>query len=506
MFSKKSSFLNSAFDRIIGSLSIRFSLPIIIVTPVLIGVTASIGFSFVAGQQEIETLVRQVSEKSTNIIELKIQSYLEKPQILMESKLAAVHSGNLKLDNFSELQRSFWYQLQQESILSNIYFSNEKGEFLSVENYNRKVILKIRDESTGAKRNLYQLDSQGNRAKLITSIPYDPRDRPWYKFVKESEKLVWTPIYNDSTTNALTISLAMPILEPKTGKFQGALVTDVTLQELSDYLRKLSISPTGKAFILERSGSLVATSSQEQPVKTVKGKQEQLKVTQSQEPIVQATGQYLSDNKGLEAIESKQQFSFTFRGDTHFVEVTPIQDRQGLNWLLVVVISKADFTKDIYAYTRFTIILGIIIAGGAVILGLLMVHWIDQPIQDLYKAAKAIESDNFDASSLEGVTSRDDEFGELGKVFLAMAQMIYSREQSFKKILNQLQTQNTKIQSSRGLEISHNQAYYWEELLKESQKVRTKFENFPESPVVQNQPKTLDENALGEKQRIIGKS
>jgi len=508
MFSKKkSSFLHSALERIMGSLSIRYSLPIIIVTPVILGVTASCWFSFVASKQEIETIVEQVSEKSTKIIELQIHNYLEKPQILMRSQLAATQSSDLKIDNFSYLQRSFWHQLQQQSILFNIYFGNESGEFLSVENRNSQVILKIRDESTGAnKRNFYQLDSQGNRAKLIKSAPYDPRLRPWYQVAKKAEKVAWTPIYKSADTDAIIISLALPILEPKTGKFQGALSTDITLQKLSDFLRNLSISATGKAFILERSGNLVATSSQEQPFKTVAGKQERLNVIQSQEPIIQATGQYLSDKfKSLEAIESKQQFSFTFRGDSHFVEVTPIQDPQGLNWLLVVVIPKADFTKHIYAYTRFTIILGIVIAGGAVILGLLMVRWINQPIQDLYKAAKAIESEKFDASSLETVASRRDEFGELGKVFLAMAQVIYSREHNLKKMLNQLQNQTTKIQSYRGLEISQNQVYYLEELLKEAEKIRTKLENFPESPVVENQPKTLEGNAPGEKQKIIGK-
>jgi len=489
-----------------GSLSIRYSLPIIIVTPVILGVTASCWFSFVASKQEVETLVEKVSEKSTKIIELEIRSYLEKPQILMRSQLATLQSGDLKLDDFSELQRSFWHQVQQSDILSNIYFANKSGDFLSVGNNNQQVILKIRDESTGAQRNIYQLDSQGNRTKFLQSAPYDPRLRPWYQVAKTAEKLAWSPIYQDASNKALIISLVMPILEPKTGKFQGALVTDVTLRELSDFLRNLSISASGKAFILERSGNLVATSSQEEPFKTVAGKQERRSVTQIQEPVIQATGQYLSDKfKSLEAIESKQQFSFTFRGDSNFVEVTPIQDPQGLNWLLVVVIPKADFTKHIYAYTRFTIILGIVIAGGAVILGLLMVRWINQPIQDLYKAAKAIESEKFDASSLETVASRRDEFGELGKVFLAMAQVIYSREHNLKKMLNQLQNQTTKIQSYRGLEISQNQVYYLEELLKEAEKIRTKLENFPESPVVENQPKTLEGNAPGEKQKIIGK-
>lgn len=499
MLSKKLSFLYSAFGSTLGCLSIRYSLPLIIVTPLLIGVTASSWFSFQAGKQEIENLIAQVSQKSTNIIELNIYQYLEKPQILMRAQLASIQNGDLKLDNFSELHRSFWHQLQQQNVLSNIYFGNERGEFLSVVNEKQQLILKIRDESTGPQRRLYQLDSQGNRAKLITSDSYDPRLRPWYQLAKESEKLAWTPIYNSSSTDALMVSLVLPILEQRTGKFQGALATDVTLKELSDFLRNLSISPSGKAFIFERNGNLVATSSQEQPFKMVEGKEERLKVAQSQDPVIEATGQYLSDKfKNLEKIESKQEFSFTFRGDSHFVEVTPLQNQQGLHWLLVVVIPKSDFTQYIYAYTRFTIILGLVIAGGAVILGLLMVRWINQPIQDLYQAAKAIELEKFDVLSLEAVSSRRDEFGELGRLFLAMAQVVASREQNLKDMLNHLQKQTSKIPSSRGLEVSSNQLYYWQELLKEAEKIRTKVESFPQNQVVQNQPRILEENTQEE--------
>ncbi|MEG3983373.1 cache domain-containing protein [Microcoleus sp. D3_18a_C4] len=495
MLAKKLSFLYSAWEGTINSLSIRYTLPLMIITPLLVGVGASSWFSFQAGKQEIEHLVDEVSEKSTTIIESKVHSYLEKHQVLMRSQLAAIQSGDLKLDDFAELQRSFWHQVQQPNLFTNIYFGNERGEYIAVEKESQQTLLKFRDESTNPQRNFYQLDSQGNRVKLLKSAPYDPRLRPWYQLAKEAEKLAWTPIYNSYATDALMISLVLPILEPKTGKFQGALSTDVTLRDLSDFLRNLSISATGKAFILERSGNFVATSSQEQPFKIVGGKQERLKVTQSQEAVIQGTGQYLLDKfKSLEAIESKQQFSFTFGGNSHVVEVTPIQDNQGLNWLLVVVIPKADFTQNIDAYTRFTIILSLAIAGGGVIFGLLMVRWINQPIQDLYQAAKAIELEQFDELTLEKVASRGDEFGGLGKVFLAMAQVIYSRQENMKKMLVTLQNKTSQNQNSKRLAVSTEQLDYWEELMAESQKIRKKFDSFPESKVVSNQLMTLEEN------------
>lgn len=496
MFSKKS-FWDSGFRKMFGSLSIRSNLLIISLIP-LLGVIGSIWFSFEAGKQEIEHLVDQVSEKSTDIIEEKVRNYLIPPQISMLSQLAAIKSGDLKIDEFSQLQSSFGYQLQQQKVLNNLYFGSESGNILMIEKDGNNWLLKIKDKGTENRRNIYQLDSQWNRVKLVVSVPYDPRLRPWYQIAKKTEKLTWSPIYQDSTKKSLMISLVMPILEPKTGKFQGVLGTDLSLQVISDFLRNLSISATGKAFILERSGNLVAISTQEAPFKIVEGKQERLKVTESQEPVIQAIGQYLINKfNNLEAIESKEEFSFTFRGDSPFVHVSPLQDKLGLNWLLVVVIPKADFSDHLYNYTRVTIILGLVIATGSIMLGLFMIQWINQPIQVLYQAAKAIESEKFDESTLKQVASRRDEFGALGKVFLAMAQVISSREENLKKMLNQLQQKSTdeNLHNSRDLEILQKQVYDWENLLKKSRKIRTNFESLSESQIVPNQSRIIEVNS-----------
>lgn len=224
------------------------------------------------------------------------------------------------------------------------------------------------------------------------------------------------------------MALTVPVVNPETGVFQAALATDISLLQISDFLRKLAILRNGKAFLVEGTGDFVATSSLEQPFKVVKDEPKRLNITDIQAPLIQAAGQFLIKQfNSLEQIKSQQQLTFTFGGDAQFLQVTPLQDERGLDWLMVVVIPRADFTKHIYAYTRFTVIVGVFVAGVGVILGLLLV-WITVPIQELYKAAKALESEKFEASILETVTSRGDEFGEFGKVFLGMANVIYSRE------------------------------------------------------------------------------
>jgi hypothetical protein len=90
MSTKTSSLLSVIFGKFTDSLSIRYILPVIIVTP-LLGASAAIGWlSFQAGRHEIQNLILQVSEKSTKMIDHDVHSYLERPEMLLGSQLTQV--------------------------------------------------------------------------------------------------------------------------------------------------------------------------------------------------------------------------------------------------------------------------------------------------------------------------------------------------------------------------------------------------------------------------------
>ncbi|WRH67984.1 MAG: HAMP domain-containing protein [Planktothrix sp. GU0601_MAG3] len=97
-----------------------------------------------------------------------------------------------------------------------------------------------------------------------------------------------------------------------------------------------------------------------------------------------------------------------------------------------------------------------------------------KPIEQLQQAAETIESQNFDQSILEEVSRRRDEFGQLGKVMLAMANVIYSREQNWKQMIDQLQNQDRQKQKTKSGNNSQNPVKNLEILLRESQQLRTK--------------------------------
>lgn len=86
---------------------------------------------------------------------------------------------------------------------------------------------------------------------------------------------------------------------------------------------------------------------------------------------------------------------------------------------------------------------------------------------------RVAESQEFDKINLEIVSKRPDEFGELGKVFLVMGEVIYSREQSWKQLVENLKSEDYDSQKLKKSIIRKSQTIYLEQLLKKARSWRT---------------------------------
>jgi len=182
----------------------------------------------------------------------------------------------------------------------------------------------------------------------------------------------------------------MPIYN-QTGSLQGVLAIDLTLSQISDFLKKIKISPSGQVFAIERSGEIVASSTDELPFVTTKDGQKRLLATQSKNLLIRSASTYLQKQfGGFTQISSQGQFTFDLDGKRQFITVAPLQDGRGLDWLIVVVIPEADFMEQINANTRTTILLCFFAFILAIALGIFTSRWVVQPITRLLEASKAL--------------------------------------------------------------------------------------------------------------------
>lgn len=201
--------------------------------------------------------------------------------------------------------------LKLSDAIDYIFFGDEAGNFIGVQEYlDGRTVVKFRDWYTSPEREIYLLDDRGNRGEFIKSSEYDPQTRPWYQATIEAQAPTWSPIYISADLGILQITLAIPIYDPN-GELRGVLGINLILAQISEFLQKLEISQSGEAFIIEKNGDLVASSTPEAPFITVNNEPQRLNAMNSQEPAIQLTMQHLLQEVGnLDVIHSPQKFSF----------------------------------------------------------------------------------------------------------------------------------------------------------------------------------------------------
>lgn len=421
-------------------LTIRWTLPLCVVTPLVVGISLTGWLSFRSGQSAVDDLVGEISTEVAANIEKQVASYLKKPTLVSNAVAVEVEGNNLAPENIRTLGQSLWQLTRSELLVNNLYYGNESGELVYSENQNGEARLDFVDAETNFKRIAYDIDDLGNLGNRETLNDYDPRVRPWYQKAAADRTAGWSPVYVANSRDDLTLTRVTPILDDS-DRLQGVFGIDVYLNELSDFMRSLDISSNGKAFIMEPSGELVAISSQEKPFVETGSIKQRMAAIDSLDPLVSATVSNLQKNRSdLNSIEGQYAFEFELEDETQMAYIYRIQS-VGIDWIVGITIPQNDYMGTIQEHARYTWIMGVAIAAAASLLSLAAAMHIVRPINQLNQAAYDIQNNQFDPAHLSSVIGRFDEFSDLAILFNDMATVVVSREQSLAEQVNLLKTE-----------------------------------------------------------------
>ncbi len=451
----------SSLDKDWLRLARRQKLRTIVIVPFVLQIVGAVGLvsylSFRNGQRAVEDLANQLTTEVDARIADHLDTYLPAPNQVNQLNQAAIELGHLDVADLSTMEQHFERQSQVFGLISYIQFGGVDGEFVGLAvnddgSRNYQVT-----ETTGELRT-YSINADGSRGELLKTAPdFDPRDRPWYTVPEAANQPAWTDIYAWVDPPTLAITLGQPHYNSN-GDFQGILATDLTLAQISDFLRSLSIGKTGQTFIFERSGRMIATSSQEEePFRSTEEGPIQLSMSESQDSLTRATIAFLNQQQSgnLGQIDIAEQHSLEIEGRTHFLHVSPLNDAYGLDWLTVVVVPEADFMEQIIANNRTTAFLclaSLLLATGA---GILTARWVTQPILLLNEAAKNITAGNYDETP---ELDRRDELGGLGRSFKIMALQLKTSFQKLQSVNTALaESQAELAETNRSLELQVQQ-------------------------------------------------
>jgi WD40 repeat protein/HAMP domain-containing protein len=428
-------------------------LRIVIIAPFIFQIFIVVGLvgylSYKNGQRAINDVATQLLDEITARVEQNLQAYLAIPHKVNQINAAAIDLNQLNLQDSSSLERHFWQQIQIFDSLTFAGLGLEQKDNLGAERLDDgKLAIRTSTKDSSHIFRTYSTNQFGDRQKLLDSIPFDPRTRPWYKAAVTAKQETWSKIYPNTAGITSYLGASKPFYH-KQGRLLGVLLTNVNLSQIGEFLGSLTIGKNGQAFVIERSGMLVATSTGEKPLRTINKQYgaQRVKATNSKNALTKTTAQYLATNVEYEKLTQKsQQLEYKIEGKRHFIQLQPFQDEFGLDWLIVVVVPETDFIGQIRDNTRTTIMLCITASVVAAIVGLLTYRWILQPILRLNTAAKAIASGEWEETV---DIQRSDELGELAKSFNNMAFQL-------KKFFASLEAKNVKLRQLRAETLRQN--------------------------------------------------
>ena len=427
----------------------------------ILGIVGLVGYlSYRSGQQTVQDLTDQLLVKTENQVIQELDHYLSLPHEINQLNIAMVESGVVDLENLDRLHNYLITEHQKFPQVTSVHFGSPEGEFLVVHrvspleveagltkvNPAQELLVEVgrSDSDNSSWLNLYALDQEGTIGRYLQTLKnIDVRERPWYRQAAKTQTSGWSDLFQIGTTHLLAINAYTPFYNASQ-ELDGVFSINLSLEVLSDFLANLTLrSKAGEVFILDRNGLLVANSADEPVYKTSRrqkgkilepGKVEfrRIPAQESSNPVIaKATAALAEEFNDLNTIQSPQQMTFAIETDTekkdlYFFRVCSHQDDYGLDWLIVTVVPKSEFTGAIEANVRRTIAL-----SGVALLGSLGLGWwtsrrIARSLLRLSQASKNVAQGKFNDSF---PTSRIREVDTLSESFSQMARSLQDAEQ-----------------------------------------------------------------------------
>jgi diguanylate cyclase (GGDEF)-like protein len=376
--------------------------------------------SFTAGQSAVNSLSERYLLDVSERIAHAVDEPLGHARLVLDAAApeAVITSQALSsLDDKSLITRMWVATGLGKPKDGNVYFGDEQSRFVGIRRSPGNQPELRQKPSPSEPRASYTLSSidQTPVFRSIEKAPYDARTRPWYKLAVASKSYSWSEVYPSFSTNALLVTLAKPVYDGA-GALQGIYATDISLQALSEFLRSLTISANGVAYIVEADGNLIAQSTLDAPFSQKDGKPVRLNAANSKNELIRST--YAAFAKELTANAPRlQSRTISTPSGTVYAALQTLSDPAGLKWHAITAVPEADLIGNIRQGVIKSMVLSAVAVLLALLLGVGIMNWVTRDLGTLTQAVRRVR-DGQPYRKLE--MKRQDEIGELAHNFEEM--------------------------------------------------------------------------------------
>ncbi len=416
--------------------SLRFVWFIFLITPIYITV-GCFGWALLQKERSVvKQLATQFNIKIAKNVTQDLDNYLDAP-----NRIYQIHQDLIKLEllSFNDLTdtRSLFLQQIKGFNVGQINFGSTNGEFVGVKrNNDNSFVIKLMTKSNSEIVMESAIDSEGNITETSKSYEDNYETESWYQDVVKVGKPVWNQIYNqDDSEELFGISASYPVYN-QNNSLIGVLAVELPILEIDKLLQKVNISQSGVIYLIEKSGSIVASSFQETSDSKFDIPGKQLPITKSQEQFVQEIiNKSLEKTGSFNQLEQNQKLELEFQGKQYFVDLIPRENKNGLDWLIVVAVPASELMAQINQNSKLTILFCLSTIIIATYLAMLISRWMTKPI---YKLLKATQKSNITEEdlSLKQEIVKFTEIEDLAQSFKQINERIKNKFQQSDRFFN----------------------------------------------------------------------
>lgn len=381
----------------------RLPLRVLLVVPLVVQVSVAVGLtgwlSMRQGQRAVNQVASQLRASVSDSIVDNLEDFLADSRLVNQLNADAIAMGQVDPTDEMAVFRHFMQQSQQFSQIDSIFWGRANGEFVGHTTMGQPGHQFMRGgPSLDNRIEFREVDpSTDQPTTLIQATPgWNTQTRPWYRTAVQAGKPTWNQIFPYHAFPRLAMSSSQPVYD-QNGVLLGVLGNNFFLTHISRFLREMPIGEHGQAYIMERSGLLVAASNDAEIYRVVDNRPQRSYSVTSADPRIRASAQLLLNQTGWDAdLIQPQQTEFWLGRDRQFMQVATLKDADGLDWLIVVIMPESDFMAAIEASRRNTVILCTLALAGAIASGLYTSRWITRPLSAFGSASQAIAEGDLD--------------------------------------------------------------------------------------------------------------
>jgi len=338
----------------------------------------------------LESVSQQVAANTNDMLH---RFFAEAPRIA-EGNRERMRVGLAHPQDDETLGKIFVTQLHQSAHLTYVSFGRANGEYIGGSRHveTGAINLSLVKEADGMFFNHYAVTAMNTRDTLIEKgEQFDARARGWFTQAQQSREMRWYPVYKYAAFDALGTGVSAPLYDSTGTKLLGVCTADLSLHQISDYLKSINLGKNGIAYLAEHSGKLLAVSTDTSVYRTVNSRIERYGLDDYPDPRIRAVGKHSHDTL-------VQRF-FTIKNDRYFLRTVSFTDSLGLDLQIGIILAERDysdvFTRNQQGASVLILLVGILL----VFVENRVAKQLSIPIEKLTKQAVTISQGDFSHSS-----------------------------------------------------------------------------------------------------------